>query len=32
MELSRPYPVRSAFGVSELAAGASVEIECVAAK
>ena len=32
MELSRPYPARSAFGVSELAAGASVEIECVAAK
>lgn len=31
-ELSRPYPARSAFGVSELAAGASVEIECIAAK
>ena len=25
-ELSKPYPVRSAFGVAELAAGASVEI------
>lgn len=32
MELSKPYPARSAFGVSELAAGASVEIECIAAK
>lgn len=31
-ELSRPYPARSAFGVSELAAGASVEIECIAVK
>lgn len=31
-ELAKPYPVRSAFGVSELAAGASVEIECMAAK
>ncbi len=31
-ELSKPYPVRSAFGVTELAAGASVEIECIAAK
>lgn len=31
-ELSKPYPARSAFGVSELAAGASVEIECIAAK
>ena len=31
-ELSKPYPVRSAFGVAELAAGASVEIECIAAK
>lgn len=31
-ELSKPYPVRSAFGVAELAAGASVEIECMAAK
>ncbi|MGP4862744.1 RidA family protein [Psychrobacter sp. T6-5] len=31
-ELSKPYPARSAFGVSELAAGASVEIECIAVK
>lgn len=31
-EMSKPYPVRSAFGVSELAAGASVEIECMAVK
>ena len=31
-ELSKPYPVRSAFGVADLAAGASVEIECIAAK
>ena len=31
-ELAKPYPVRSAFGVTELAAGASVEIECMAAK
>lgn len=31
-ELTKPYPVRSAFGVAELAAGASVEIECIAAK
>lgn len=31
-EMIKPYPVRSAFGVSELAAGASVEIECMAAK
>ena len=31
-ELSKPYPARSAFGVSELAAGASIEIECIAAK
>lgn len=31
-ELAAPYPVRSAFGVTELAAGASVEIECIAAK
>ena len=31
-ELAKPYPVRSAFGVAELAAGASVEIECIAAK
>ena len=30
--LTRPYPVRSAFGVSELALGASVEIECMAAQ
>ena len=31
-ELAKPYPVRSAFGVSELAAGASVEVECIATK
>lgn len=31
-EMAKPYPVRSAFGVSELAAGASVEIECMAVK
>ena len=31
-ELAKPYPVRSAFGVAELAAGASIEIECIAAK
>ncbi|MGP9556297.1 RidA family protein [Psychrobacter sp. AOP7-A1-24] len=31
-ELMKPYPARSAFGVSELAAGASVEVECMAAK
>ncbi len=31
-ELSKPYPARSAFGVAELAAGASVEVECIAAK
>lgn len=31
-EMDKPYPARSAFGVSELAAGASVEIECVAVK
>lgn len=31
-ELAKPYPTRSAFGVAELAAGASVEIECIAAK
>lgn len=31
-EMTKPYPVRSAFGVSELAAGASVEIECMAVK
>lgn len=31
-EMANPYPVRSAFGVSELAAGASVEIECMAVK
>lgn len=31
-ELTAPYPVRSAFGVAELALGASVEIECIAAK
>lgn len=31
-ELAKPYPTRSAFGVAQLAAGASVEIECIAAK
>lgn len=31
-ELKKPYPVRTAFSVAELAAGASVEIECIAAK
>lgn len=31
-ELSKPYPVRSAFGVASLAANASVEVECIAAK
>lgn len=31
-ELSKPYPVRSAFGVKALAADARVEIECIAAK
>ena len=31
-EMTKPYPVRSAFVVSELAAGASVEVECMAAK
>ncbi|WP_087042005.1 RidA family protein [Psychrobacter sp. JB385] len=31
-EMDKPYPTRSAFGVSELAAGASVEIECMAIK
>lgn len=31
-EMVKPYPTRSAFGVSELAAGASVEIECMAVK
>lgn len=31
-ELAKPYPVRSAFGVAELATGASVEVECMAAK
>nr|WP_317199507.1 RidA family protein [uncultured Psychrobacter sp.] len=31
-ELAKPYPTRSAFGVADLAAGASVEIECIAAK
>lgn len=31
-ELTAPYPARSAFAVSELALGASVEIECLAAK
>ncbi|MEN6669838.1 RidA family protein [Psychrobacter sp. B38] len=31
-EMAKPYPIRSAFGVSELAAGASVEVECMAVK
>lgn len=31
-ELAKPYPVRSAFEVADLAANASVEIECMAAK
>lgn len=31
-QLNKPYPVRSAFGVASLAANASVEIECIAAK
>ncbi len=31
-ELAKPYPTRSAFGVADLAADASVEIECMAAK
>lgn len=31
-ELAKPYPVRSAFGVADLAINASVEIECTAAK
>lgn len=31
-ELAKPYPVRSAFAVKELAVGASVEVECIAAK
>lgn len=31
-ELAKPYPVRSAFGVKDLAAGASVEVECIASK
>jgi reactive intermediate/imine deaminase len=31
-KLAKPYPVRSAFGVKDLAAGASVEVECMAAK
>lgn len=31
-EMAKPYPVRSAFGVSELVSGASVEIECMAVK
>lgn len=31
-KLSKPYPVRSAFAVKELALGANVEIECMAAK
>lgn len=31
-EMAKPYPARSAFSVSELAAGASVEVECIAAK
>lgn len=31
-KLSKPYPVRSAFGVADLAMGAKVEIECMAVK
>ncbi|WP_201587789.1 RidA family protein [Psychrobacter jeotgali] len=31
-ELAKPYPVRSAFGVADLAINSSVEIECMAAK
>lgn len=31
-ELPAPYPARSAFAVNELALGASVEIECLAAR
>lgn len=31
-ELNPPYPVRSAFAVSELALGTSVMIECLATK
>lgn len=31
-ELAKPYPVRSAFAVKDLAVGASVEVECIAAK
>ncbi|WP_261664297.1 RidA family protein [Deinococcus sp. Marseille-Q6407] len=30
--MPRPYPARSAMGVSGLAAGAKVEIECIAAR
>lgn len=29
---SKPYPARSAFGVSGLALGAKAEVECIAAK
>ena len=31
-KLAKPYPVRSAFGVADLALGAKVEIECMAIK
>lgn len=31
-ELQAPFPARSAFAVNELALGASVEIECLAAR
>ncbi|WP_011960207.1 RidA family protein [Psychrobacter raelei] len=31
-KLSKPYPVRSAFAVKDLALGAKVEIECMAVK
>ncbi|WP_201594038.1 RidA family protein [Psychrobacter fulvigenes] len=31
-ELAKPYPVRSAFAVKDLAVGANVEVECIAAK
>lgn len=30
--LNKPYPARSTFGVSDLALGATVEIECTAVK
>lgn len=31
-ELKAPYPARSAFGVSDLALGSAVEVECIAVK